>query len=128
MRLIRTAASLRTGTVRRSSIRALAAAVVFLLLAGCGGSDGGDSAGSDSAVTIEGFTFKPASITVPAGTTVSWTNEDAFAHSVKPADDLFPVSPNIDPAGTFRHTYDQAGTYPYICGIHNSMTGTVVVT
>lgn len=100
-----------------------------LSLAACGGGDDTGSAGAgDQGVTIDGFTFKPSTITIPAGTTVIWTNKDGFAHTVKPTDDLFPASPDIDAATPFRHTYDTAGSYPYICGIHNSMTGTVVVT
>ncbi len=117
--------------MRRIPTLTAAALVLTLLLAACGG--GGDDAapvgaGSGDQVTIEGFTFKPASITVPAGTTVTWTNKDGFAHTVKPTDDLFPASPDIEDASPFQHRYDTAGNYPYICGIHNSMTGTVVVT
>lgn len=115
-----------------------------LLAAACGGGgDDGDSAatgttngggnGSGSAVTtdtvdIEGFQFQPAEITVAAGTTVTWTNKDGFAHTVKDDSGLFDESENLDEGDSFSFTYDAPGTYRYICGIHNSMIGTVVVT
>jgi len=103
-----------------------------LSLAACGGGDdggGGDAGGAagGSTVSIEGFAFKPGSITVPAGTKVTWTNKDSAPHSVQPANNLFPTSPNIEGDTPFEHTYDTAGTFPYVCGIHNYMSGTVVV-
>lgn len=111
------------------------ALATILALAACGGDGGGDGAaapGSEGArsqgeVAIVDFTFRPATVNVPAGTTVTWTNEDTFAHSIQPEADLFPTSPDIGPGETFSHTYEEPGTYPYICGIHNSMTGAVVV-
>jgi len=106
-----------------------------LSLAGCGGGDdkasgadsGAGAAGGGSEVSIEGFAFKPGSITVAAGTEVTWTNKDGAAHTVQPGNDLFPTSPDIIGDTTFKHTYAEAGTFPYVCGIHNYMTGTVVV-
>lgn len=106
-----------------------------ILLAACGGGNdeaaetsGGGATAGGSTVTIEGFAFKPDTITVSAGTEVVWTNKDDAAHNVKPSGDLFPTSPNIVGDTTFEHTYDKAGSFPYVCGIHNYMTGTVVVT
>ena len=101
-------------------------AVLSMVAAACGGKAGGDKAGG-TAVDIAEFSFKPPSLTVSVGATVTWTNKDGFAHSVKPDKDSFPTSPNIDQGKTFSHTFTKAGTYPYICGIHNSMTGTVIV-
>jgi len=129
-----------TGSVPIRVKRSLAilALGLALSLAACGGGDdeaadtgssssGGAGAGA-STVAIEGFAFKPDSISVPAGTKVTWTNADSAAHTIQAENNLFPTSPNILGATTFEHAYDKAGTYPYKCGIHNYMTGTVVVT
>lgn len=78
------------------------------------------------AVTIENFAFSPAELTVPAGTTVVWTNNDSGQHTVVGDDDL--SSPRLGQADTYEHTFTTAGTYAYACGIHPSMRGTVVVT
>jgi plastocyanin len=107
----------------------LAAAVV---LAGCGGGDGG-GAGSDAApatgvteVAAKDNRFTPAAIQVPAGTTVTWRFEDGFVpHDVK-ADGFTSGDPRRK--GTFTHTFDRPGTYPYRCTVHDGMTGRVVVT
>jgi plastocyanin len=86
-----------------------------------------DAAPTASSVAIADFAFAPAQLTVAAGTTVTWTNSDGFAHTVDAADDTF-VSEALDQGATFSHTFDAAGTFAYICGIHPSMAGTVVVT
>jgi plastocyanin len=78
-------------------------------------------------VAVQQFQFKPQTVTVSAGTTVTWTNQDGFEHSVVDRQETF----RGDPFGTgemFTHTYSDPGTFEYFCGIHNSMTGTVVVT
>lgn len=82
------------------------------------------------AVAIEGYVFRPAAVAVAPGTTVTWTNGDDFAHSVvaRPAEGGVPfTSPDIGKGGAFAHTFDRPGTFDYICGIHNYMTGTVTV-
>jgi len=79
------------------------------------------------AVTIADFAFDAPTITVPVGTTVTWTNTDGFAHSVASRDDSFKSDP-LPTGQRFAHTFDAPGTYAYICGIHPSMAGSVVVT
>ncbi|MGH9149119.1 MAG: plastocyanin/azurin family copper-binding protein [Acidimicrobiales bacterium] len=124
-----------TATMARSAGRLPATIFVALVLAGCG-SDGGDggrdgdagAAVATNTVDIRNFAFGPQVIEVAAGTTVTWTNADDFAHTVRDAGNLFPEPPDIVKGGQpFRHTYDRPGTFNYICGIHNSMTGTVIV-
>ena len=89
------------------------------------GEDGGD-AGPPGEVEIVDFTFSPEQITVPVGTTVTWRNADEAIHSV--ADRALGIeSEDLAQGGSFEHTYDEAGTFPYVCGIHNYMEGTVVV-
>lgn len=88
----------------------------------------GEAAGSGTEVSIEGFEFEPESLTVSAGSTVTWTNRDDAIHSIQDESDLATEeSDDLGEGDTFGITYDQPGEYPYICGIHNYMTGTVVV-
>jgi plastocyanin len=107
---------------------ALAAPIV---LAGCGG-EGGN--GEAAAAPVSGVTevaatdnrFTPAAIHVPAGTTVTWRFQDRFVpHDVK--GDGF-ASGEPQRSGSFAHTFDRPGTYPYRCTLHAGMDGRVVVT
>ena len=78
-------------------------------------------------VTIDNFAFAPATLTVKAGTTVTWTNKDEEPHTVAASDGSF-HSPGMGTGATFTHTFSTAGTFDYVCSIHPSMHGTVVVT
>ena len=78
-------------------------------------------------VSIDGFAFAPVTLTVPAGTTVTWTNRDEEPHTVVAKDGSF-HSPSLDTKGTYSFTFTKAGSFDYICSIHPFMTGTVVVT
>ncbi|MBV9577760.1 MAG: cupredoxin family copper-binding protein [Chloroflexi bacterium] len=77
-------------------------------------------------VTIENFNFVAASLTVPAGTTVVWTNADDIEHTVTASDNSFSSSA-IEPDGQFSYTFSTPGTYTYFCAIHPFMTGKVIV-
>ncbi len=79
-----------------------------------------------NAVGITDFSFIEPTVTVTAGDTVTWINHDPFAHSVVGADDAF-ESERLEPNAKFEFTFDTVGAYSYICGIHPSMAGTVVV-
>jgi plastocyanin len=79
-----------------------------------------------NAVFIQGTAFSPATITVAAGTTITWTNKDSFNHTVTSNSPLFD-SGAMGNGGTFSYTFTAAGTYPYHCSLHLSMTGTVIV-
>jgi plastocyanin len=80
-----------------------------------------------TAVSIDDFVFAPAKLTVHAGDTVTWTNHDEEPHTVVANDGSF-HSPGMGTQGTYSYTFRQAGTFDYICSIHPSMHGTVVVT
>ncbi len=81
----------------------------------------------DAAVTIAGFAFAPATLTVKVGATVSWTNNDSATHTVK-WDDGSQGSGSLTAGGApYSRTFDTAGTFAYTCGIHSKMKGTVVV-
>ena len=79
-----------------------------------------------SAVTIDNFSFSPASITVPAGTTLTWTNHDDIPHTVVSDDQKF-KSKALDTDDKFSFTFTEPGTYSYFCSIHPKMVAKVVV-
>ncbi len=127
--------------LRKSLVAALAASVV---LAGCSASrpTAGTSTSMPMAsmsvtapaapvngdqVNIDNFAFVPATLTVRAGSTVTWTNHDEEPHTVAASNGSF-HSPGMGTGGTFSHTFATAGTFDYVCSIHPMMHGTVVVT
>ena len=77
-------------------------------------------------VKIDNFAFGPQTLTVQAGTTVTWTNRDDIPHSVVSGDGAF-KSKALDTDDKFSFTFAKAGTYSYFCGLHPKMTGKVVV-
>jgi plastocyanin len=77
-------------------------------------------------VKIDNFSFGPQTITVPAGTTVTWTNSDDIPHTAVSTDGVF-KSKVMDTDEKFSYTFTKAGTYSYYCSIHPKMTGQVVV-
>jgi plastocyanin len=77
-------------------------------------------------VKIDNFSFGPAAITVPVGTTVTWTNRDDIPHTVVSDEKVF-KSKVLDTDEKFSYTFAKAGTYPYFCSVHPKMTGKVVV-
>ena len=85
-----------------------------------------DKTVSEATVKIDNFSFSPATITVPAGTTVRWTNADDIPHTVVDEDKTF-RSKTLDTEEQFSYTFTKPGTYSYFCSIHPKMTGKVVV-
>jgi plastocyanin len=79
-----------------------------------------------SQVAIDGFVFAPATLTVSAGSTVTWINRDEEPHTVAATDGSF-HSPGMGTGASFAHTFSTAGTFDYVCSIHPMMHGTVVV-
>jgi len=77
-------------------------------------------------VKIDNFSFGPAAITVPVGTTVTWINRDDIPHTVVSDDKVF-KSKVLDSDEKFSYTFSKPGTYPYFCSVHPKMTGKVVV-
>lgn len=77
-------------------------------------------------VEIRDFSFVPNTITIPKGTTVTWTNRDTAPHTVT-ADSF--NSGTLNQGQVFTNTFNQAGTFEYRCTIHSSMPhGKVIVT
>jgi plastocyanin len=77
-------------------------------------------------VKIDNFSFGPASITVPNGTTVTWINRDDIPHTVVSSDSAF-KSKALDTDEKFSYTFSKPGTYSYFCSLHPKMTGQIVV-
>jgi plastocyanin len=79
-------------------------------------------------VKIDNFSFGPATLTVPVGTTVTWINRDDIPHTVVSTDDpkVF-KSKVLDTDEQFSFTFTKTGTYPYFCSVHPKMTGKVIV-
>jgi plastocyanin len=80
----------------------------------------------DTAVKIENFTFAPQRVTVKAGTTVTWTNDDDIPHTVASSTKAF-KSKVLDSEDKFSFTFTTPGIYEYFCSLHPHMTGTLVV-
>jgi 3',5'-cyclic-AMP phosphodiesterase len=77
-------------------------------------------------VTIDNFSFSPATTSVPVGTTVTWTNRDDIPHTVVSTEQKFKSHP-LDTDDRFSYRFDAAGSYKYFCSIHPKMTGQVEV-
>lgn len=79
-------------------------------------------------VTIQNFAFVPAVVTVKAGTTVTWTNQDEEPHTVTFVGAPGAKSPPLQLGETFTYTFGSSGSFAYLCSIHPQMHGGVVVT
>lgn len=77
-------------------------------------------------VTISNFTFSPAVLNVPVGTTVTWVNQDDTAHTVTSVDKKF-GSQGLDTGDMFSYKFATPGTYSYFCSIHPQMVGKIIV-
>jgi plastocyanin len=91
-----------------------------------GGAAAQDKVAATAEVKIDNFSFGPTALTVPVGTTVTWTNRDDIPHTVVSTDGVF-KSKALDTDDKFSFVFTKVGTYPYFCSIHPKMTGTVVV-
>lgn len=75
-------------------------------------------------VNIQDFAFSPATVTIKTGDAVKWTNSDSAPHTISASGF---GSQNLNTGDSYSRTFAAAGTYDYICGIHPSMKGTVIV-
>jgi plastocyanin len=126
----------------------IACLALGLVVAGCGDDDdddggggnggattqeeSGGGGGSGAQVSMQNIQFDPAEVTVNAGETVTWTNDEAVPHDVDgsgPGGD-FSSGPEggMDEGAKFAFTFDEPGTYEYVCRVHApGMAGTVTV-
>jgi plastocyanin len=127
------------------AVRFLPAALVALLVAiaiplvGCGGGGGTDStsaatSGSASAssakqpaVTIVDYTYEPATISVPAGTAVEFSNEDSTPHTATSKQSGAFETGSIDTGKSAKVILEKPGTYAYYCAFHPFMKGSITV-
>jgi plastocyanin len=115
----------RKKVVRNRSLFAVAFALLLASLVAVGSAT---SVAADVAVTIDNFHFTPSDITVPAGTTIRWTNQDGPTHTVTSDTAGIFDSGNLAPNASFSFTFSTPGTFPYHCAIHPTMLGRVIVT
>ena len=123
-------------SVRRISLLCLVGAAMVLAACSSGGStassstqtgSGSSAGGGGKAITINNFAFSPSGITVAPGATVTVTNRDSVAHTVTSTSGGFDTGDiQAGQSKTFTAP-NKAGTYPYICTIHQYMTGTLTV-
>jgi plastocyanin len=127
----------------------LACLALGLVVAGCGDDDDDDGGGGGNGgattqeesgggggggaqVGMQNIQFDPAKVTINAGETVTWTNDEAVAHDVDgsgPGGD-FSSGPEggMNEGDEFAFTFDEPGTYDYVCRVHApGMAGTVTV-
>lgn len=84
------------------------------------------SLASTTDITVENFTFSPATISVKKGARVKWTNHDDIPHTVVEVNKKF-KSPVLDTGDTFEMEFAEPGTTDYFCSLHPHMTGKVKV-
>jgi plastocyanin len=80
-----------------------------------------------TAVSIDNFTFTPQTLTVKAGTAVTWTNKDDIPHGIAWVKNAFAKSKALDTDDSYSLTFTTPGTYAYFCYLHPHMTGTLVI-
>ncbi len=81
---------------------------------------------SPNVVTISGYAFSPATLTVSKGATVTWQNNDPVTHTATANSGAWNTG-NISSGGSGTVTFSSSGTFAYHCSIHPMMTGTIVV-
>lgn len=113
--------------------------IVAMLLTACSGNAGNTaipgspttSSGSETTVIMKNLKFVPAKLTIKAGTTVKWTNQDSFAHTVTSGTRDNPTtlfnSGDVGAGQSFSYTFKDPGVYPYHCTPHQGMDGEITV-
>jgi plastocyanin len=101
----------------------VASAILFLTPLRAKAADGQNS---PTQVSVDNFTFGPASLSVPVNSAVTWVNKDDIPHVIASSDGLF-KSKALDTDQTYSYTFTKPGTYPYYCSIHPKMVGKIIV-
>jgi plastocyanin len=99
----------------------------FAAVVALGAASATPAAAADPTVHIRNFAFVPASLTVPAGATVRFVNDDTEAHTVTATDRTFD-SAGLDTGDAWTHRFATPGTFAYFCAMHPYMHGRIVVT
>jgi len=110
------------------------ASCLALAFAGCGSDDEDEGAAPASApetsgntVAMKNIEFKPAQLTVKAGDTVTWVNQEGVDHNVVATEGATFKSDTFGQDGTFEFKTEKAGTISYVCTLHPGMDGTLTV-
>lgn len=126
-------------SVNRMHRKIVAAASIVLLMLGIGalvikGSSDKPMTASQSApatstnqVEIRNYAYSSDKLAIKAGTTVTWKNYDAVAHTVTGDDNKGPHSELLSRNEAYSYTFSEPGTYDYYCKPHTFMKATVVV-
>jgi plastocyanin len=102
--------------------------LLALAVSACTAGASASPVATDQVQLPKSYRFAPEVITVAEGTTVIWTNDDNFSHSVQLRDEP-PPGQVLKPGAQATRTFDVAGTFPYVCTFHpQDMAGTVIVT
>jgi plastocyanin len=103
----------------------LAASVAVVAVVARGSDDGGEPVATTEVTMAKSYRFDPETIEVEAGSTVTWTNEDNFTHTVQVDEQ---EDHEVGPGESLSITFDEAGTYRYVCTLHRQdMDGEVIV-
>jgi plastocyanin len=102
----------------------VAALPLVLVFAACGGDDDDAAPSEPGVVIVDDNVFKPKTITVAPGDTVTWRFEGASAHNVSFEDD---EASELMKDGEYERTFDEAGSFDYVCTVHPGMSGSVDV-
>jgi plastocyanin len=106
---------------RRGAVTAIAASTLALLCAPRA------AQAADAVIRIDNFTFNPAMITIPSGTTVTFENGDDIPHTIVIMA-LKTRSKPLDTGDSFSFTFTTTGSFEYFCGLHPHMKGMIIVT
>jgi plastocyanin len=79
---------------------------------------------SANTVIIKNFSFQPSTLTIKTGTTVTWENQDSAGHNIKSTTFNSQI---LQMGEKFQFTFNTKGTFVYNCGVHPTMTGTIIV-
>jgi plastocyanin len=125
--------------IRRTPVLLIGVLLPVAVAAGCGGADTNGS-GSEAArptepaaageqqVAIDNFAFSPATLTVPAGTKVTWVNRDDVPHTATSTSKPRAFdSGTLDTDDKFSFEFKTPGTYEYFCAVHPKMTAKIIV-
>jgi len=114
--------------VRAAGRAALGAVLALLGLSALLVLPAGQASAASYHVLMKGYAFSPAALTITAGTTVTWTNEDTAPHDVKTTSGPVAIhSPMLSKGQSWSFTFTTAGSYGYVCTVHPDMTAQMVV-
>jgi plastocyanin len=112
---------MHASTARRGALAVLLAALILFVLGSIE-----LARAATHAVTIADFAFAPATLTITAGDTVTWTNEGPVVHTATSTTGAFD-SGDLAQGESYSLTFTAPGTYAYLCTPHPEMTGQIVV-